>query len=134
MDRQAIASMAIVSTARASVAIVSSTCEMERPVAVVMATIAMRPLMSSARGLEGQRRRSGRLWRRLARPPEAVAGRAVARPLPPLPVWAEPPETPAGAPWGGATRALPGGHFEHAARRQAHPPLLLVLDGAVLDG
>ena len=31
-------------------------------------------------------------------------------------------------------RALPGGHVGRAARRQAHPPLLLVLDGPVLDG
>ena len=28
----------------------------------------------------------------------------------------------------------PAGHVGRAARRQAHPPLLLVLDGAVLDG
>ena len=32
--------------------------------------------------LDGQRRRNGRLWRRLARAPEAVAGRPVGRPLP----------------------------------------------------
>ena len=61
-------------------------------------------------------------------------GRPVGRPLPSLPVWAEPPETLAGAPWGGTARALPGGHVGRAARRQAHPPLLLVLDGPVLDG
>ena len=32
--------------------------------------------------LDGQRRGNGRLWRRLARAPEAVAGRPVGRPLP----------------------------------------------------
>ena len=34
------------------------------------------------RCLDGQRRRSRRLWRRRARAPEAVAGRQMARPLP----------------------------------------------------
>jgi len=115
-------------------AIVSSTCEMERPVAAVMAAIAMRPLMSSARGLEDQRRRRGTLWRGGFHEHQRQWLGAQWPGLFPLPLWVEQPEKPAGAPWGGATRALPGGHFGHAARRQAHPPLLLVLDGAVLDG
>ena len=102
--------------------------------AAVMAAIAMRPFMSSARGLAGQRRRRGRLGRRLARAPEAVAARPVAGLLPSLPLWAEPPNSLAGAPWAGAASALPRGHCGRAAQRQPHPPLLLVLDGAVLDG
>eukprot|EP00964_Phaeocystis_antarctica_P098422 scaffold64450_cov66-Phaeocystis_antarctica.AAC.1 len=66
--------------------------------------------------VNGQRRRDRRLWRRLARAPEAVAGRPVGRPLSGS---AELPRAARCALRRCRSRAgvLPRGHFSHAARR-----------------
>ena len=54
------------------------------PAPAAAPTVRARPSRSSCRGwhLHGQRRWNRRLWRRLARAPEAVAGRPVRWPLP----------------------------------------------------
>ena len=68
------------------------------------------------RRLHSQRRPNRRLWRRLARAAEAVAGRPVAWPLP-LGVQSctEPPAAPRGGA-GGELRHYQGGHFGHVAK------------------
>eukprot|EP00964_Phaeocystis_antarctica_P066599 scaffold40272_cov68-Phaeocystis_antarctica.AAC.5 len=92
------------------------------------------------RCLNGQRQGNGRLWRRLARAPEAMAGRSVGRSLP----WERRASQSAGAEFG----PCQGGHFDHAAvlhvlqpragsvhgtavrewqRRESHAPLLKLL-------